>query len=161
MTNKKAGNLLYRASRDGFKSTDFHYKCDGKTNTVAIVKNNLNYVFGGYTSNDWGEDCEDDKDAFIFSLRRNGISTNGKYVVINSEHAIDPSLYSLFSFGFDITICSKSNTKTGSYANFGLRYELPEGLTFGSDSAKNFLSGNFNKWLSTEIEVFQLVWMRE
>ena len=30
--------LLYRGSRDGFLSSDFHEKCDGKTNTIALVK---------------------------------------------------------------------------------------------------------------------------
>jgi hypothetical protein len=38
------GNLLYRATRDGFTSKAFHSKCDGKGNTITIIKNNLNYT---------------------------------------------------------------------------------------------------------------------
>ncbi len=43
-------NLLYRATRDGFNGEVFHSKCDGKGNTITIIKNNLNYVFGDYVS---------------------------------------------------------------------------------------------------------------
>jgi hypothetical protein len=40
--------LLYRATRDGFDASSFHSKCDGKANTVTIIKTDSNYVFGGY-----------------------------------------------------------------------------------------------------------------
>jgi len=30
--------LKYRASRDGFKSTDFHTKCNGIANTFTVIK---------------------------------------------------------------------------------------------------------------------------
>ena len=46
----KVGNLLYRATRDGFTASAFHEKCDGKENTITIIKTNGNYVFGGHTS---------------------------------------------------------------------------------------------------------------
>ena len=50
MTKSTKGNLLYRATRDGFTSQAFHSTCDGKVNTFSIIKNNLNYVFGGFAS---------------------------------------------------------------------------------------------------------------
>ena len=53
MTNSSNGILLYRATRDGFESRSFHLKCDGKANTVTIIKTNGNYVFGGYTAAKW------------------------------------------------------------------------------------------------------------
>jgi hypothetical protein len=40
--------LLYRASVDGFRATDFHRKCDGKPNTVSIIKTTDDFVFGGW-----------------------------------------------------------------------------------------------------------------
>ena len=55
----------------------------------------------------------------------------------------------------DIYVRSNSNTETGSYTNFGVSYELPEGYTY-TESAKNYLAGNYNQWLTTEIEVFEL-----
>jgi hypothetical protein len=80
---KEGFDLLYRATRDGFASSVFHSKCNGKENTVVIIKNNFNYVFGGYTSAKWGNDRSygSDSNAFIFTLRRNGILDVNKFMV--------------------------------------------------------------------------------
>jgi hypothetical protein len=44
-------SLLYRATRDGFDSGDFHAKCDGHSNTLTILKaKQSSYIFGGYTT---------------------------------------------------------------------------------------------------------------
>ena len=46
--------LLYRGSRDGFRSKDFHLKCDGKAWTLTICKAlKSGYIFGGYTQAKW------------------------------------------------------------------------------------------------------------
>ena len=165
----KAIRLLYKATRDGFTKSAFSSKCDGKANTITIVKNNLNYVFGGYASrarhskDEWIEDGN----AFIFSLRRNGTSTNEKYKVKDPQKAYfgfassDFFLFFsysswLFGFGNDIAVKANSNTETGSWTYFGASYQLPEGYTHKSESARNYLAGNYDKWLTTEIEVFQL-----
>ena len=42
--------LLYCASRDGWGN--FHAYCDNKGPTVTVIKSG-NYIFGGYTDNDW------------------------------------------------------------------------------------------------------------
>ena len=44
--------LIYRASRDGWESVDFHAHCDNKGPTVTVVKSG-NYIFGGYTELSW------------------------------------------------------------------------------------------------------------
>ncbi|XP_022808126.1 uncharacterized protein LOC111345115 [Stylophora pistillata] len=54
-TMKNASNdyiLLYRASRNGWNSSNFHSCCDNKGPTVTVVKSG-NYVFGGYTEQLW------------------------------------------------------------------------------------------------------------
>jgi hypothetical protein len=50
--------------------------CDGKAKTITIIKNNLNFVFGGYTSAAWksSDNWILDHRAFIFSLRRDNIT---------------------------------------------------------------------------------------
>ena len=90
ITNSKESELIYRATRDGFGSVQFHAKCDDKAKTVSIIKNNLNYVFGGYTSEKWTSNDEfiTDKNAFIFSLRKKGDSNNQKFKIKNVEFAI-------------------------------------------------------------------------
>ena len=46
--------LLYRATRDGFGSDDFHSKCDGQPNTLTIFKaKESSYIFGGFTTVMW------------------------------------------------------------------------------------------------------------
>jgi hypothetical protein len=44
-------SLLYRGTRDGFGSNDFHSKCDGHSNTLTISKaKGSNFIFGGFAS---------------------------------------------------------------------------------------------------------------
>lgn len=44
--------LAYRASRNGWNSTNFHSCCDNKGPTVTVVKSG-NYIFGGFTEQSW------------------------------------------------------------------------------------------------------------
>ena len=56
--------LAYRASRNGWNSTNFHSCCDNKGPTVTVVKSG-NYIFGGFTEQSW-----DGKHYCWFSLSR-------------------------------------------------------------------------------------------
>ena len=47
--------LLFRASRDGWASYDFHRHCDNMGPTITVLKSG-NYIFGGYTDQSW--DCK-------------------------------------------------------------------------------------------------------
>ena len=85
MTQSINGVLLYRATTDGFDSKVFHMKCDGKANTITIIKNNFNYVFGGYTSATWDDGSKGrfsafktDPHAFIYT---------GPHISISSKHS--------------------------------------------------------------------------
>ena len=81
---------MYRATQDGFTANEFHSKCDGESKTITIIKTNTNYVFGGYTSSAWNSEGDYifDSNAFIFSLRRNGVSKCEKFMVKNPDKAI-------------------------------------------------------------------------
>ena len=48
MTKFTKAYILYRATKDGFEAYAFHNRCDGKAKTITTIRNNLNYVFGGY-----------------------------------------------------------------------------------------------------------------
>jgi hypothetical protein len=159
MTKSSKINLLYRATRDGFTSQSFHSKYDGKGNTITIIKNNLNYVFGGYASSAWNSSNTwiDDPNAFIFSLRRAGVSFKDKFTVKKAQYALFGTSGYGPTFGCnDICICNQSNTNIGSYSQFGNSYNLPDGYTKGGN-ANNFLAGNYDQWTTTEIEVYQII----
>jgi hypothetical protein len=157
MTKSSNGILLYRATRDGFTTQAFHSKCDGKGNTITIIKSHLNYVFGGYASSAWHSSGGfiNDPNAFLFSLRRDGVSFKDKFTVKRAEYA----LYGSSSFGptfglDDILIFNQSNRNIGSRCDFGDSYNLPDGF---NGNAQEFLAGNYNQWTTTEIEVYQII----
>ncbi len=165
MTKASRGNLLYRATRDKFTAKSFHSKCDGKKNTLTIVKTNTNFVFGGYTSAKWASDrnYKEDSTAFIFSLRRNGVSQKRKFNIKKPQYAILglPSYGPIFGSGTgsdinDFYICDSSHTDYGSMANIGNSYECPEGYKFGNKDTSSYLTGSSNRWLTTEIEVYEI-----
>lgn len=46
--------LCWRATLHGWSASQFHSRCDGKRDTVTIVRKG-SYVFGGYTDIPWGK----------------------------------------------------------------------------------------------------------
>ena len=158
MSKSTRGHLLYRGTRDGFTTHAFHSRCDGKTKTITLIKNDLNYVFGGYASEPWNSSGEhiNDPNAFLFSLRRDGKSFNDKFTIKLGEYALFGSKNHgpTFGGGHDIYICNHSNTSKGSYTRFGHSYFLP--VRYSYADARGFLAGNYNEWLASEIEVYQI-----
>jgi hypothetical protein len=115
MTNNSNWKLLYQATIDGFNPKAFHTICDGKENTVSVIRNHLNYVFGGYASSKWkstGNYIADSK-AFIFSLRRNGKSNSEKFTINSDKYAIFGGSF------YGPTIKGESNINFGSHSDFG------------------------------------------
>ena len=45
--------LLFRGSKDGFKSAAFHKNCDNKGATLTIVKSEYGKIFGAFTYIPW------------------------------------------------------------------------------------------------------------
>ncbi len=156
MTESSTVSLLYRATKDGFKSKTFHDKCNGKENTITIIKTNDNYVFGGFTAAKWNSDFDyiADSKSFLFSLRRNGTSCCHKFKVNDTNYAIygSPNYGPTFGSGYDIFIKDKSNINIGSYSNLGRSYHYPP----EKGDSKAFLAGSYDGWLTTEIEVYQI-----
>lgn len=55
--NKKINKytLLFKASRDGYRSSNFHSKCDGYSNTLTLVESTDGKRFGGFTDASWDQ----------------------------------------------------------------------------------------------------------
>ena len=154
--------LKYRASRDGFKSTDFHSHCDGIANTLTVIKAKSGNIFGGFTEQEWHSRGEfvTDPNAFIFSL----VNKKEKpfKVMCSDELAICGNSKYGPCFGGqvkasrvaleDISIHTDSNINKKSYCGFGYSYQHPDYLK-NTDEANNILAGSL-KFETLEIEVY-------
>ena len=49
LTEKTELKCIFRATRDGWNSSDFHAKCDGKGPTLTFIETSKDRVCGGYT----------------------------------------------------------------------------------------------------------------
>ncbi len=152
--------LKYRASRDGFKSTDFHSHCDGTANTLTVIKAKSGNIFGGFTEQKWHSKGDDvtDPNAFVFSLINKEDNT---FKALCSKGDEKYAIYCHSNFGpcfggdsksiQDICIRTDSDNKV-SYSNFGYSYQQPDYLK-GTAKAKNILAGSYN-FETVEIEVY-------
>jgi hypothetical protein len=141
-------NLIYKATKDGFKASSFHSKCDYKPNTLIIIKTTNGNIFGGYTEQDWsGFQFKNDQNAFIFSFI-NKENKKLKMKCLKPENAI-------FSFdqvgivfgGFEADICIEdtSDIENNSFSRLS-------GQSYNSQDLSS-LAGSYN-FRTSEIEVY-------
>jgi len=141
--------LIYRGSRDGFTSENFHEACDDKGPTLVVCKSKYTErIFGGFTSKNWStkEVYVEDQDAFLFSL-----TNSTKHSVIGKEKAIycSEACGPAFGAGSDLYICSESNIVESSTSTLGVSYQVSESV----EQKESYLAGDFSFFID-EIEVF-------
>ncbi|CAF1062682.1 unnamed protein product [Adineta steineri] len=147
--------LIYKATRDGFRARAFHSWCDNEGPTMTIIQSANNYIFGGYTSVSWTSagQCGNDKAAFLFTLRNPYNIPPTKYTIKCDRVAnaiYDHNGYGpIFGSGHDIIISDNSNINNSSYSNFSQSYNDTTGY------GKNTFTGALN-FTSSEIEVYKL-----
>jgi len=155
---KTSFSLLWRGSRDGFDAETFHRLCDGKANTVTVIKNTNGFIFGGFATIPWSSsgNYEADSTAFLFSLT-NPSNMPLKLRVSSSQGAVyHASNYGpTFGGGNDLHVSSLSNTNRDSYMEL-YSYEFPNGMS-GNEGGEFILGGSDYKFQTAEIEVFQVL----
>ena len=153
--------LVYRASRDGFKASDFHSNCDGITNTLTVVKVTNGNIFGGYTEQAWHSNngLVVDPNAYVFSLinkDRNPFrvmcSNRGKYAIGCYKYWGPLFGECEEDYASDFLIDSESNTCADSFSNFGCLYKHPD-YEFRTEEADSILAGS-EFFQTLELEVF-------
>jgi len=156
----KSFSLLWRGSRDGFDTAAFHRLCNGKANTVTVIKNTNGFIFGGFTSIPWQSSIDGyyqaDNTAFLFSLT-NVINTPLKLKVKAPQCAVVHNLAygPLFGYeGEDLCVYNLSNTNRQSFMNLR-SYEFPNGKS-GSEGGQFIVGGSDKFFQTVEIEVFQV-----
>ena len=151
--------LLYRGSRDGWKGSDFHEKCDDKGATITVIRSSDGFIFGGFADKSWkssGGWCKSDK-AFLFSLKSPSDEVGPTKMSIKHKKCSKAMLHSssngpIFGNSYDLCIASDANNNSNScsYSILGYTYELPPGQT------NTFLVGS-DYFKVSEIEVFQII----
>ena len=146
--------LIYKGTRDGFSSQNFHSKVDGRGAIIVIIKSNIGgNIFGGYTKKGFNScaNYSTDPDAFLFSVtKKTKIIQNA-----NNTYSLydEASRHATWGGGHDLGLMTNCNTENTSYCNLGHTYVPPDGHANGSEGAKNYLAGAYN-FMTEEIEIF-------
>ena len=151
--------LKYRASTDGFKTTDFHSHCDGIAKTLTVIKSKSGNVFGGFTEQEWHsrDKYVTDPKAFIFSLVNEEekpfkvLCANEGQFAIYCCSRVGPCFGGDGKYIRDICIRTDSNNKE-SYSHFGYAYQHPDYVK-ETVRAHNILAGS-RCFKTLEIEVY-------
>jgi hypothetical protein len=150
-------SLLYRGTRDGFGTNEFHSKCNGKSNTLTLLKaKENNFIFGGFTMVSWDSSSgwKSDANAFIFSLtNKDNQPLKMKVDPNRHEYAIICNPECGPTFGADIYIADNANTTMDSFSNLGCTYSHPQ-YAFETEEAKTFLADTY-EFQFDEIEVYE------
>jgi hypothetical protein len=141
---------------NGFRSSDFHRKCDFHSNAITIILTTKGFIFGGFTPVvwDWSSARKPDstQTSFLFSLKNPHTSEAKKFPMKSSSNAI----YCLSSHGpvfagnCDIVVQDRCNESTSNSTSLGGAYVNDTGI----DGQKVF-TGECN-FTVKEIEVFSI-----
>ena len=133
-------NLLFRMSRDGTTTINFHTKCDFKGKTLILIETKDGKRFGGYTSLQWNMDGEKryGENIWLFNLEK----TSWKYplIKVGKSGAIICQMDNGPSF--EEGIIFKNNDLSVGYIN--------------DQAIKNLTKINDNKFNVKEMEIFQV-----
>ena len=143
-------NLIYRATRDGDTSTNFHNKVDNKNSLLSIIETNKGLKFGVFTEQPYKktENSIKDNKVFIYSLNLKKIYNSKEGVYTNN----DLSDYLINLYYQPICICDNclsnksSYTCSKSYADYSF-------LGFEKDYE---LNNNEQYFQVKEMETFQI-----
>ena len=120
--------LIYKATRDGFPSADFHRCCNNQGPTISVIQSiDGNYLFGGYTSVSWSSRqgyVPDNNGPFLFTLTNSHDIPPTKYPVKLRNHAVyDHANHGpTFGAGFDLCVNGQNRDSDTNSFNFPHSY---------------------------------------
>ena len=151
--------LIYRATRDGVLSKNFHEKCDNQGPTMTLIKNEKGNIFGGFSSVSWTSygNYKQAPNSFLFTLTNIYETTPTKFQLKNNNDSnaiFDHSSNGvIFGNGYDLYV-RNDFFNNNIYSNFPCAYKdsIGKGKSIFTGDASNYTS-NFKV---KEIEVFKL-----
>lgn len=140
--------LIYKATRDGFQTEDFHRLCDNQGATLTVIQTRHRFhkkkhdsLFGGYTTIPWSSRniSYRDSESFLFLLSEDRVTRFNLQTSENTAVTHSPTSGPIFGSD-DIHICDRANEHHFSFSKFPMSYEDTNGLgrkTFSK--SKHFL----------------------
>ena len=149
----KSLELLYRGSRDGMFSKNFHEKCDDKGATITLFRNDKGNIYGGYLPISWKNNggYQNENRCFIFTLTNIYNIQPTKFVSKNNGHEVyfhpdnGPCFYDTWNY---------DDLVNRSEAYFGDYYQDTTGRGNSIFTGNNNESGR--KITLNEVEVFKI-----
>ena len=143
--------LLYRATRDGTKSSDFHTKCDGKGPTLILAQLDNDFVVAAYCPVAWAKWSTQSPPPNAAGARIYALSKEFKeYRPEREDKAVNSNLYTGPSFSTAFQICPNTNMlQVLSNDNEDAGYHVDKNALFGQTGPQLLLS-------CKEVEVFLL-----
>ena len=137
--------LLFRKTRDGSSTKEFHNKCDNKGTTIVFIETTKGYKFGGYTELQWdiSNKLKKDKSTFIFSFNK-----KQKYIAIKDSDSIYCSNSEGPRFGSSI------------YPEIYIPNSLNKGESYnGTFLSSRELTNGEQYWDIKELEVYKITYI--
>jgi hypothetical protein len=156
----KRFKLLWRGSRDGFRATEFHRRCDGHANTLTLMLDTTGNIFGGFTPVKWESPSkvtlksDGSLQSFIFTLknphslpaRKFALKPECKGKAIRCDSSRGPE----YGVGC-LSVLDNCNINTKSYSScLGDEYINDTGLN------GNVVLAGTAPFMVKEIEVFEI-----
>ena len=150
--------LIFRGTRDGMTNIAFHNKCDNKSETITLIKNDKGNIFGGYASISWTNPSSSTyysaPESFLFTLSNNYNTEPTKFPSKNDQKEVEHnSRYGpIFGGGTDLGVY-KDILNKGGWSYFPYTYEDVLG------KGKSIFTGDSNNNIDfkiKEIEVFKI-----
>ena len=147
-------SLIFRATINGDKASNFHNLCDCKTNLLFLVQTKKNYRFGGFISvgifskEYWS--CVRDDEAFCFSLDLKKIYNRRfkESIYVHGSEIITflMDIFKIYDNFFTVkSICTDARDKKYVY--------------FDNQTNAYEINGGENSFLVQELEVFQIMFI--
>ena len=155
--------LVYRASRDGDSSKEFHKRCDDIGPNIVFIKTDDNQIFGGFTINNWEnkkgnkETIKEDPDSFCFSLIFGKEDEKKEKKRNIYEHKDDENKAIFCSNDYGPTFCNNIFCVYDNMLSDGGYCDKNKDSCFEGQEEDYEISGGNKKFKIKELEVFEII----
>jgi hypothetical protein len=162
----KQMELLWRGSRDSFRASEFHRRCDGHSNTLSVILDSDGNIFGGFTPMEWESLNWNGKIGKEDNRRKVDDSLKSFLFTLKNPHNVPPRKFELRMEKKDqaischrergpnfcgIHVSDHCNVNNEIFAWLGIGYVNDTGI-----SGDEFFTGSL-RFVVREIEIFEIL----